>query len=285
METKTLAFDARDVEGFKEFFPEFKSGNMTGRELGSRLLEMLKNQFMNSENPSIQANEDEFEQLRHDYEELLGYSKQLEKQLAETTEAPLNSDFQRETQDSINVKNELQEEIQSLKVDNQRLNEKFLDTQRQKETLKTQILDIQSQKETLKTQILDIQSQKETLKTQVHDIQSQKETLETRLRDLKAQLKDATNRQDAYAFTPYFKQLIEVMTAKINDISKTAYSTTDVIMQSLFATYFNSHTSIRYTYPMSKGELLALAQQYYPELRNEKELFNLMIHKIKEEDA
>ena len=271
METKTLAFDARDVEGFKEFFPEFKSGNMTGRELGSRLLEMLKNQFMNSETSSVQANEDEIEQLKHDYEELLDYSKQLEKQLAETTEAPLNSDFQRETQDSINVKNELQEEIQSLKADNQRLNEKFLDAQRQKETLKTQIH--------------DIQSQKETLESQFKDIQSQKETLETRLRDLKAQLKDATNRQDAYAFTPYFKQLIEVMTAKINDISKTTYSTTDVIMQSLFATYFNSHTSIRYTYPMSKRELLALAQQYYPELRNEKELFNFMIHKIKEEDA
>ena len=257
METKTLAFDVRDVEGFKEFFPEFKSGNMTGRELGNRLLEMLKNHGLNSENPSIQANEDEIEQLRHDYKKLLDYSKQLEKQLAETTETPLNSDFQRETQDSINVKNELHERIQRLLNENQQLN----------------------------GQLQSVQSQKTTLETQFRDVQNQKEALENRINDLKAQLKEALNHQDAYAFTPYFKQLIEVMTAKINDISETNYSTTDVIMQSLFATYFNSHTSIRYTYPMSKGELLALAQQYYPELRNEKELFNLMVHKIKEEEA
>ena len=257
METKTLAFDVSDIEGFKEFFPDYKSGKMTGRDLGRTLLEMLKNQTLNAGNPSNQATEDELRQLKHDFVELQNHCNQLEAQLAETNESPLNHGFQRETQDSINVKNELHERIQRLLNENQQLKDQFQ----------------------------DVQSQKKTLENQFRDFQNQKGALENRINDLKAQLKEALNHQDAYAFTPYFKQLIEVMTAKINDISKTTYSTTDVIMQSLFATYFNSHTSIRYTYPMSKAELLALAQQYYPELRNEKELFNLMIHKIKEEDV
>jgi chromosome segregation ATPase len=217
--------------------------------------------------------------------------------------------LQRELQDSINVKNELQERLQ---VNNQQvaelqgrcnqleaqLAEKVAEKVAEKAST-SEIIDLQqklqdkcdqlearlAEKLAETTATTECKHMQQELQARLQDLQDKNATLEARCKELKLQLKEALNHQDAYAFTPYFKQLIEVMTAKINDISKTAYSTTDVIMQSLFATYFNSHTSIRYTYPMSKGELLALAQQYYPELRNEKELFNLMIHKIKEEDA
>ncbi len=262
MKNKTLAFDAHDVEQFKEFFPDFKSGNMTGRELGRKLIEMLKNnQTKNFETPSVQANENEFNQLKLDYQKLKEHCEQLEAQLAEkvseTFDYPLNSEVQKEIQDSIDEKNEL----------------------------KTKIQDIQSQNLELKTQFQDIQRQKEALETEFQNIQKQKETLETRCKELKTQLKEVENHQNAYTFTPYFKQLIEVVSDKINAISATNYSPTDVIMQTTFATYFNSHTSIRYTYPISREELLTLAQQFYPEVKSEKELFNLMIYKVKEEEA
>ena len=246
METKTLAFDVRDIEQFKEFFPDFKSGKMTGRELGSKLLELLKNQASSFETPSVQDNEDEFKQLQHDFQELQDHCNQLEEQLAEqlasTSETPVNNalqqDMQQEIQDSIQVNNELQNKLQNLQTDNQQLQK------------------------------------------QLQDLQDKNTTLESRCKELKAQLKEAASHQDSYTFTPYFKQLVEVIAAKINEVSATNYSPTDVIMQSLFATYFNSHTSIRYTYPITRAELLALAQQYYPELKNEKELFDLMIHKV-----
>ena len=263
METKTLAFDVRDIEQFKEFFPDFKSGKMTGRELGSKLLELLKNQASNAATPSVQDNEDNFKQLQHDFQELQDHCNQLEEQLAErlasTTATPVNNgmqqDMQQEIQDSIQVNNELQEKLQNLQTDNQQLQE----------------------------QLQDIQGQKKTLETQLQDLQDKNATLESRFKELKAQLKEAASHQDTYTFTPYFKQLVEVLATKINEVSATNYSPTDVIMQSLFATYFNSHTSIRYTYPITRAELLALAQQYYPELKTEKELFDLMIHKVKEE--
>ena len=245
METKTLAFDVRDIEQFKEFFPDFKSGKMTGRELGSKLLELLKNQASNASTPSAQ-DEDEFKQLQHDFQELQDHCNLLEEQLAEqlasTTETPVNNalqqDMQQEIQDSIQVNNELQDKLQNLQTDNQQLQE------------------------------------------QLQDLQDKNTTLESRCKELKAQLKEAASHQDSYTFTPYFKQLVEIIADKINEVSATNYSPTDVIMQSLFATYFNSHTSIRYTYPITRAELLALAQQYYPELKNEKELFDLMIHKV-----
>lgn len=242
METKTLAFDVRDIEQFKEFFPDFKSGKMTGRELGSKLLELLKNQASIAATPSAQDNEDEFKQLQHDFQELQDHCNQLEEQLAEqlasTAATPVNNGIQQEIQDSIQVNNELQDKLQNLQTDNQQLQE------------------------------------------QLQDLQGKNTTLESRCKELKAQLKEAASHQDSYTFTPYFKQLVEVIADKINEVSATNYSPTDVIMQSLFATYFNSHTSIRYTYPITRAELLALAQQYYPELKNEKELFDLMIHKV-----
>ena len=115
METKTLAFDVRDIEQFKEFFPDFKSGKMTGRELGSKLLELLKNQASNASTPSVQDNEDEFKQLQHDFQELQDHCNQLEEQLAEqtaeTTATPVNNGIQQEIQDSIQVNNELQEKL------------------------------------------------------------------------------------------------------------------------------------------------------------------------------
>ena len=73
METKTLAFDVRDIEQFKEIFPDFKSGKMSGRELGNKLLEVLQDQVATPE-------------FMH---------------------------LQQELQDSINVKNELQERLQA----------------------------------------------------------------------------------------------------------------------------------------------------------------------------
>ena len=90
MGTKTLAFDVSDIEGFKEFFPDYKSGKMTGRDLGRTLHEMLKNQIMNAENPYNQATEDELRQLKHDFVELQNHCNQLEAQLAETNESLSN---------------------------------------------------------------------------------------------------------------------------------------------------------------------------------------------------
>ncbi len=197
METKTLAFDVRDIEQFKEFFPDFKSGKMTGRELGSRLLELLHNQATSPATSSIQVNEDDFKQLQHDFQDLQDHCNHLEARLQE--------------------------------------------------------------------------------------LQAQNAALEARCKDLKTQLKEAASHQDAYTFTPYFKQLVAVVADKINALSGTRYSQTDVIMQTVFATYFNSHTSIRYTYPVSKAELLALAQQFYPDVTNEEDLFRLMIYRVKEE--
>ena len=60
--TKKVAFNAEDVEGFKELFLEFKSGNMTERELGRKLVEILRNQTPYSETLSIQ-NKEKLEKL------------------------------------------------------------------------------------------------------------------------------------------------------------------------------------------------------------------------------
>ena len=84
--TQKVAFNAEDVEGFKELFPEFKSGNMTGRELGRKLVEILRNQTPYSEAPSIQNNDD-LERLPQNH------CKQLREQLAET-EPSSDSDLQ-----------------------------------------------------------------------------------------------------------------------------------------------------------------------------------------------
>ena len=77
METKTVAFAVRDLEQFKEYFPDYKSGKMSGRELGSKLLEIVKNQIPNSELPSIQSN-DHLKRLP------LDHCNQLGKQFART---------------------------------------------------------------------------------------------------------------------------------------------------------------------------------------------------------
>ena len=263
METKTLAFDVRDIEQFKEFFPDFKSGKMSGRELGSRLLELLHNQATSPATSSIQVNEDDFKQLQHDFQDLQDHCNHLEAQLAaqlaETPATPENTDLQhlqqdlqQELQDAINEKDELQAQLQNLQAENQQLAELQATTA-------------------------------STLEARLQELQAQNAALEARCKDLKMQLKEAASHQDAYAFTPYFKQLVAVVADKINALSGTCYSQTDVIMQTVFATYFNSHTSIRYTYPVSKAELLALAQQFYPEVTNEEDLFRLMIYRVKEE--
>lgn len=268
METKTLAFDVRDIERFKEFFPDFSSGTMSARELGRKLIEVLENQTTSPATTSLQVDADSYNHLQEDYkhlqdelQDLQGRYNQLQAQLAEkvveTPATPENKDLQdlqQQLQDAINVKNNLQEKLQTLQADNQRLQEL-----QEKATSDLQV--------------------------NLQELQDKNATLEARCKDLKAQLKEATSHQDAYTFTPYFKELVEVVTAKINEVSATAYTPTDVIMQTLFATYFNSHTSIRYTYPISKAELLALAQQFYPELQSDKELFELMIYKVKEEQA
>ncbi len=263
METKTLAFDVRDIEQFKEFFPDFKSGKMSGRELGSRLLELLQNQAASPETSSIQVHEEEFKQLQHDFQDLQDHCNHLEAQLAEklaetsaTTENTdlqhLQQDLPQELQEAINEKDELQAQLQNLQVENQRLAELQATTA-------------------------------STFEGQLQELQAQKKALETHCKDLKTQLKEVASHQDTYTFTPYFKQMVAVVADKINTLSGTHYSQTDVIMQTVFATYFNSHTSIRYTYPISKAELLALAQQFYSDVTNEKDLFELMIYRVKEE--
>lgn len=263
METKTLAFDVRDIEQFKEFFPDFKSGKMSGRELGSRLLEVLQNQAASTATSSIQVHEDEFNRLKMDYQDLQEHCKQLEAQiqtqLAETLEEPaattentdLQQELQQELQDSINEKNELQEKLQNLQVEHQRLAE------------------------------LQATSASE-YKVQLQELQDKNATLEARCKDLQTQLKEVAAHQDSYPFTPYFKQLVAVVADKINEVSATNYSPTDVIMQTVFATYFNSHCSIRYTYPISKTELVALAHDFYPDITNEKDLFKVMIYRVKD---
>ena len=262
METKTLAFDVRDIEQFKEFFPDFKSGKMSGRELGSRLLEVLQNQAASTATSSIQVHDEAYKQLQHDFQDLQDHCNHLEAQLAEKlTEAPappentdlqdLQQELQQQLQDVINEKDKLQVQLQNLQVEHQRLAE------------------------------LQATSASE-YEVQLQELQAQNTALEARCKDLKTQLKEAASHQDAYTFTPYFKQLVAVVADKINTLSGTRYSQTDVIMQTVFATYFNSHTSIRYTYPVSKAELLTLAQPYYPELKSEKDLFNLMIYRVKD---
>lgn len=82
METKTLAFDVRDIKRFKEFFPDFKSGKMSGRELGSKLLEVLDNQSASAA-ISFQSEEDAFKGLQVQFQELQEHCKQLEAQLAD----------------------------------------------------------------------------------------------------------------------------------------------------------------------------------------------------------
>jgi DNA repair exonuclease SbcCD ATPase subunit len=269
METKTLAFDVRDIEQFKEIFPDFKSGKMSGRELGNKLLEVLQDQVATPEFMHLQQELQDSINVKNELQERLQANNQqvaelqdrcnqLEAQLAEKVAEKVAE--KASTSEIIDLQQKLQDRCDQLEA---RLAEKLAET----------------------TATTENKHMQQELQAMLQDLQGKNATLEARCKELKLQLKEALNHQDAYAFTPYFKQLIEVMTVKINDISKTTYSTTDVIMQSLFATYFNSHTSIRYTYPMSKGELLALAQQYYPELRNEKELFNLMVHKIKEEES
>lgn len=165
--------------------------------------------------------------------------------------------------------------------DNEALSSLSTENEQLKESLSTLKVNFEQLKDELK-------AHKENLKQSQSSESELKETLkatESRLKELKAQLKAVTAESETYAFTPYFKQLVAVVAEKINAVSGTAYSPTDVIMQTVFATYFNSHTSIRYTYPISKAELLALAQQFYPELQSDKELFELMIYKVKEEQA
>ncbi len=259
METKTLAFDVRDIEQFKEFFPDFKSGKMSGRELGSRLLEMLQNQAASTATSSIQVNDEAFKQLQVEFQDLQEHCKQLEAQLADNAEEPtatsentdLQQELQQQLQDAINEKNELQEKLQNLQVEHQ------------------QLAKLQA-------------SSASEYEAQLQDLQDKNATLEARCKDLKAQLKEVAAHQDSYAFTPYFKQLVAVVAEKINAMSGTHYSQTDVIMQTVFATYFNSRCAIRYTYPISKAELVALAQDFYPDITNEKDLFDLMIYRVKD---
>lgn len=269
METKTLAFNVSDLERFKDYFPDFKSGKMTGRELGSKLLEVLDNQASNNSNGNAQVDENAFNALKSDYQQLQEKYQRLETALESKNQADddstletsdnqsLQDEIQRlqeQVQDALNVKNKLEEDFNTLKIENQRLQE------------------IQN------TSSKEFQDQCNALKA---DNQS-KDTL---LKDLKARLKDAEKLISSYAFTPFFKSMVETLTDRINELSGTAYTPTDVITQSLFATFYNSHSSIMYTYPISKEELLALAQSFYPELSTTQELFELMIHKVKEEGA
>lgn len=70
METKTLAFDVRDIERFKEFFPDFSSGTMSARELGRKLIEVLENQTTSSATTSLQVDADSYNHLQEDYKHL-----------------------------------------------------------------------------------------------------------------------------------------------------------------------------------------------------------------------
>ncbi len=269
METKTLAFDVRDIEQFKEIFPDFKSGKMSGRELGNKLLEVLQDQ----------AATPEFMHLQQELQDSINVKNELQERLQ------ANNQQVAELQDRCNqLEAQLAEKV-AEKIAEKASTSEFIDLQQKLQDKCDQLEARLAEKLAETTATTECKHMQQELQAMLQDLQDKNATLEARCKELKLQLKEALNHQDAYAFTPYFKQLIEVMTAKINEISETNYSTTDVIMQSLFATYFNSHTSIRYTYPMSKGELLALAQQYYPELKSEKELFNFMIHKIKEDEA
>lgn len=219
MDTKTMAFDVRDIEQFKEFFPDFKSGKMSARELGSKLLEVLHHQAASTATPpSIQVDEEEYNRLKIAYQELQDKNTALE------------ADFK------------------NLQADNQQL-----------------------------------QELQQTLQAQLQDLQDNHSTLKAHCKDLQAQLQEAASQQEAYPFTPYFKQLVAVVADKINTLSGTHYTPTDVIMQTVFATYFNSRCAIRYTYPISKAELVALAQEFYPDIANEKDLFEVMIHRVKDE--
>lgn len=181
--------------------------------------------------------------------------------------------------DTVNEEYEhLRTQYEELQNEHEALNQKNEQERTEYQALRDEYDRLQETLNTLNENYSQSQSSESELKESL-------KSAESRLKELKAQLKAATAESETYAFTPYFKQLIAVVAEKINAVSGTAYSPTDVIMQTLFATYFNSHTSIRYTYPISKAELLALAQQFYPELQSEKELFELMIYKVKEEQA
>ncbi len=100
IKTKTLAFDVRDIEQFKEYFPDFKSGKMSARVLGGKLIEMVKKQAENFETPSVQACEDGEDVVKHEtntfhfikhHFNLL--KTRLAKKLTESFEKPLNSEL------------------------------------------------------------------------------------------------------------------------------------------------------------------------------------------------
>jgi len=257
-ETKPLTFYVEDVEQLRELFPDFANGKMKANELGTKIVEILKAQPINALSNDAEQND--------------------------------------ETLSSLSAENEqLKESLSTLKVNFEQLKDELKALKEQLKVLKAENEELKQSNDTLSSLSAENEQLKESLSALNENLkQSQsseselKETLkatESRLKELKAQLKAATAESETYAFTPYFKQLVAVVAEKINAVSGTAYSPTDVIMQTLFATYFNSHTSIRYTYPISKTELLALAQQFYPELQSEKELFELMIYKVKEEQA
>jgi len=268
METKTLAFDVNDIEQFKEFFPDFKSGKMSGRELGSKLLEVLHNQAASAASQEHQVEDSTFKKLQADYQALQDKCNQLEKALQDKNQEQASASPETiEDQD-------LQEQIQALQ---DQLQAAIKDKKILEEKLQKLQTDNQHLQEVQETAASELQAQLQTLKDEIA-------ARDARCKDLKAQLKEAASHQsETYTFTPYFKQMVEMVTEKINAISGTVYTPTDVIMQTVFATYFHSHTPMRYTYPVSKDELLALAQQFYPEIKSEKELFDLMIHKVKEE--
>lgn len=259
-ETKTLAFNVSDLERFKDYFPDFRSGKMTGRELGSKLLEVLENQASTNSTHNSQVDENAFNALKVDYQELQEKFRSLENAFQEQTrdkdnlmlETSDNKRLQEQIQELSREKDELLESLNSFKIDNQRLQE------------------IQESASS------DFQAKIKVLKDEINA----KNLL---LKDFKERLKRFENKGNYFIFTPYFNALIENITERINSISGTVYSPSDVIMQVTFATFFNSHSSIKYTYPISREDMLVIARQHYPELATEKDLFDLMIHKIREE--
>ena len=130
-ETKTLAFNVSDLERFKDYFPDFRSGKMTGRELGSKLLEVLENQASTNSTQNSQVDENAFNALKVDYQELQEKFRSLENAFQKQTqdkdnlmlEASDNKRLQEQIQELSIEKDELLKSLNSFKIDNQRLQE------------------------------------------------------------------------------------------------------------------------------------------------------------------
>lgn len=252
-ETKPLTFYVEDVEQLKELYPDFAIGKMKANELGSRIVEALKGQKNNSLNADGVNNEEIINSLSIENEEL---NKTL---------------------------SVLNEEIKTLKADIPGLKDELKVLKEENALLKSNEesqSSLSAENNTLKVQLAKLSEDFDKCETEKNELQKALSAHENRIKELKAQVKSVNDKGDSYVFTPFFKRMVAAITENINKVSGTSYTETDVITQTLFATYFNSHNSIKYTYPITKEELLDLAHKFYPDIADTKELFEFMIHKI-----